>query len=152
MAVLNFSLVQKFIFGHFSNCKKWNLVKKNREINLLDFKIFLAWTFLNFLGHCVCIWKTNRYYASLYKAASTPSFLFIHTVVLSALCGYLLLGLRRDHRSQFPLTIFFRTCWQPKSLPRFLSMECIIWNDFLREFLLSYCIALWAFLFLKAGI
>ena len=29
MAVLNFFPVQKLIFGHFWNCKKWKLVKKN---------------------------------------------------------------------------------------------------------------------------
>ena len=52
LAVLNFFLVQKLIFGHFWNCKKWNLVKKNiREIDLFDFMSFLAWTFLNFLAH-----------------------------------------------------------------------------------------------------
>ena len=28
LAVLNFFPVQKFIFGHSCNCKKWNLVKK----------------------------------------------------------------------------------------------------------------------------
>ena len=28
LAVLNFFPVQKLIFGHFWNCKKWNLVKK----------------------------------------------------------------------------------------------------------------------------
>ena len=43
------------IFGRFCNCKKWNLVKKNREIDLFDFTSFLAWTFLNFPAHCVLI-------------------------------------------------------------------------------------------------
>ena len=38
------------IFGHFWNCKKWNLVKKK-----LISRVFLAWTFLNFLAHCVAI-------------------------------------------------------------------------------------------------
>ena len=28
LTVLNFFLVQKLIFGHFWNCKKWNLAKK----------------------------------------------------------------------------------------------------------------------------
>ena len=32
MAVLNFFPVQKLIFGHFRNCKKWNLIKKNFSI------------------------------------------------------------------------------------------------------------------------
>ena len=37
--------VQKLIFGHFLNCKKWNLVKKKfREVDLFDFTSFLAWT------------------------------------------------------------------------------------------------------------
>ena len=40
--VLNFFPVQKLIFGHFRNRKKWNLVKKNffREIDLFDFTSF----------------------------------------------------------------------------------------------------------------
>ena len=38
LAVLNFFLVQKLIFDHFQNCKKWILVKKKiREIDLFDF-------------------------------------------------------------------------------------------------------------------
>ena len=40
LVVLNFFLVQKFIFGHFWNCKKWILVKKFREIDLFDFPRF----------------------------------------------------------------------------------------------------------------
>ena len=53
LAVLNFFPVQKLIFGHFWNCKKWNSAKKkNHEIDLFDFTCFLAWTFLNFLAHC----------------------------------------------------------------------------------------------------
>ena len=31
---------QKLIFGHFWNCKKWNLVKKNFVIELFDFTSF----------------------------------------------------------------------------------------------------------------
>ena len=43
LAVLNFFLVKKLIFGQFWNCKKWNLVKKFfREIDLFDFTSFLA--------------------------------------------------------------------------------------------------------------
>ena len=49
--VLNFFPVQKLIFVHFRNCKKWNLVKKIfREIDLFDFTSFLAWTFFKFSG------------------------------------------------------------------------------------------------------
>ena len=52
--------VQKFIFGHFWNGKKWNLTKKIIcEIDLFDFASFLAWTFLNFLAHYVFSWKKN---------------------------------------------------------------------------------------------
>ena len=53
LAVWNFFLVQKLIFGHFWNCKKWNLVKKNfvKLIYLIARGFF--WTFLKFLAHCV---------------------------------------------------------------------------------------------------
>ena len=37
MAVWNIFPTRKLIFGHFWNCKKWNLVKKNRQIDLFDF-------------------------------------------------------------------------------------------------------------------
>ena len=56
LAVLNFFLVQKLVFGHFLNCKKWNLVifeiakmefgqKKFREIDLFDFTILFGLDF-----------------------------------------------------------------------------------------------------------
>jgi len=49
---LHFCAVQKLIFGHLRNCKKWILVKKiGRKIDLFDFTSFLVWT-LNFLAHC----------------------------------------------------------------------------------------------------
>ena len=35
----------KIDFGHFWNCKKWKLI-------YLISRVFLAWTFLNFLAHC----------------------------------------------------------------------------------------------------
>ena len=45
--------VQKLIFDHFWNCKKWNLVKKIiREIDLFDFTSFFGLDFFNFLAHC----------------------------------------------------------------------------------------------------
>ena len=51
--MLNFFPVQKLIFSHFWNCKKWNLVEKIiRGIDLFDFTSFLAWILLNFLAHC----------------------------------------------------------------------------------------------------
>ena len=42
------------IFGHFWNCKKWNLAKKNFFLKLIYLisQVFLAWTFLNFLANC----------------------------------------------------------------------------------------------------
>ena len=42
LAVLNFFPVQKLIFGHFWNCKKWNLVKKIFSSNCIFgiFKLF----------------------------------------------------------------------------------------------------------------
>ena len=54
LAVLNFFLVQKLIFGHFSNSKKLNLAKNIfHEIDLFDFTcFFFAWTFVNFLAYC----------------------------------------------------------------------------------------------------
>ena len=50
LAVLNFFPVQKMIFGHFWNGKKWNLVRKN-YMKLIYFisRVFLAWT-LKFSG------------------------------------------------------------------------------------------------------
>ena len=46
LAVLTIFPVQKLIFGHFLNCKKWNLVKKIfREIDLFDFTSFFDWIF-----------------------------------------------------------------------------------------------------------
>ena len=47
LAVSNFFPVQKLIFGHFWNCN----FSSNWFIWLHDF--FLAWTFFNFLAHCV---------------------------------------------------------------------------------------------------
>ena len=53
LAVLNFSLLQKLIFGHFWNCKKLNLVKKNSWNWFIWFhEVFFALDFLNFLVHC----------------------------------------------------------------------------------------------------
>ena len=55
LAVLNFFPVQKLIFGHFWNGKKWNWVKKMFFVKLIHLisRVFLAWTFLNFLARCV---------------------------------------------------------------------------------------------------
>ena len=67
LAVLNFFLVPKMIFGHFWKCKKCMLVKKIiREIDLFDFTSFFAWTFLNFLAH----------YALIIFKKEVPLFLF----------------------------------------------------------------------------
>ena len=53
-------LKSTYIFVHFWNCKKWNLIKiKFREIDLFDFTSFLAWTFLNILTHCVLKFSQN---------------------------------------------------------------------------------------------
>ena len=38
------------IFGHIRNCKKWNLVKKFREIDLFNFTSFLGLDFFKFSG------------------------------------------------------------------------------------------------------
>ena len=35
LVVLNYFPVQKLIFGHFWNCEKWNLVKKNLFVKLI---------------------------------------------------------------------------------------------------------------------
>ena len=52
MAVSNFFLVRKLIFGHFLNCKKWNLAKKNFVILIyLISRVFWPGIFLNFLAH-----------------------------------------------------------------------------------------------------
>ena len=74
---------------------------------------------------CVCMYylkdKPLLVLRQPIKSSQHP-LLLVHTVVVLflALCGYLLLGgfEERDHRSQFPLDYFFRTCWHPKSLPR----------------------------------
>ena len=54
--------MQKLIFGHFWNCKKWILVKiKVREIELFDFTSFFGrGLFFIFLSHCeVCVCKLH---------------------------------------------------------------------------------------------
>ena len=52
LAVLNFSPLQKLIFDHFCNSKKWNLVKKNFfcEIDLFDFMSIFGMDFFKFSG------------------------------------------------------------------------------------------------------
>ena len=70
LAVLNFFPVQKFIFGHFWNYKKWifgkNLFSWNWFIWFHDF--FLAWTFLIFRAHCASdIWYPNRKHKIIYS-------------------------------------------------------------------------------------
>ena len=50
LAVLHFFPVQKLIFGHYCNWKKWNLVKKNRGIDLLDFTSFFGLDYFKFSG------------------------------------------------------------------------------------------------------
>ena len=54
MAVSTFFLFQKLIFGHFWNCKKWNLVKKKCvKLNyLFDFMSFFWPGLFYFLAHC----------------------------------------------------------------------------------------------------
>ena len=54
LAVLHFFPVQKLNFGHFWNCKKWNLAKKNNYVKLIYLisRVLLARTFLNFLVYC----------------------------------------------------------------------------------------------------
>ena len=55
IASLIFFLVQKLIFGHFWNCKKWILVKiKFREIDLFDIT--------SFFGHYHCNFFKNKNY------------------------------------------------------------------------------------------
>ena len=48
LAVLNFFPIQKMIFGHFWNCKKWNLVKKNSWNWFIWFHKFFGLEFLKF--------------------------------------------------------------------------------------------------------
>ena len=54
LAVLNFCPLQKLIFGHFWNCKKWNLVKTNNFVKLIYLfsQGFFGMDFFNFLAHC----------------------------------------------------------------------------------------------------
>ena len=49
LSVLNFFPVQKLLFGHFWNCKKWNFVKKI----IAEIDLFYFTGFLNFLTRCV---------------------------------------------------------------------------------------------------
>ena len=57
---LNVFSVQKLIFGHFSICKKWNLVKKNSWGWFIWFdEFFWPELFLNFLARCVPIYLQN---------------------------------------------------------------------------------------------
>ena len=54
-----FSPVQKWIFGHFWNCKKWNFAKKNSvEIDLIDFTSFFGQDFLKFSSP-LCIYQSH---------------------------------------------------------------------------------------------
>ena len=53
LAVLKIFPVQKLIFGHVWNCKKWILVK----LIYLISRVFLTWTFLNILAYCVRVHK-----------------------------------------------------------------------------------------------
>ena len=60
LAVFIFFPVQKLIFGHFWNCKKWNLVKKKFcEIDLFDFMSFFGLDFFKFSGP---LWIYNYTY------------------------------------------------------------------------------------------
>ena len=47
----------KLIFGHFRNRKKWNLAKKIFFMKLICLisRVFLVWTFFNFLARCALI-------------------------------------------------------------------------------------------------
>ena len=58
LAVLNVFPIQKLIFGHFWNSKKWNLVKKNFFVKLIYLIswVFAAWTFFSgLLCSSLCI-------------------------------------------------------------------------------------------------
>ena len=51
LAVLNIFLVQKLIFGHFWDCKKWKFGQTFfREIDLYDFMSFFSLDFFKFSG------------------------------------------------------------------------------------------------------
>ena len=53
LAVLKLLPSSKIDFWPFLKLKKMEFgQKKFREIDLVDFMCFLAWTFLNFLAHC----------------------------------------------------------------------------------------------------
>ena len=58
-----FSPVRKMIFGHFCNCKRWNMVKKNfmKLIYYLISRVFLAWIFQHF-------WPTVAFKPNLSQA------------------------------------------------------------------------------------
>ena len=55
MTVLNFFLVQKLIFGHFLKLQKMEFGRKFFFMKLIYLisRVFLAWTFFNFLAHTV---------------------------------------------------------------------------------------------------
>ena len=48
-----FSQSTNWFLAIFWNCKKWNLAKKNfAKLIYFISRVFLAWTFLNFLAYC----------------------------------------------------------------------------------------------------
>ena len=48
------------IFGRFCNCKKWNLVKKNREIDLFDFvRVFFGFFAMDFFNILAQYYETK---------------------------------------------------------------------------------------------
>ena len=61
-------LIQKLIFGHFWNCKKWNLVKTLfLKLIYLIWRVFWHGLFLIFLGHCefVCLFLVYLKYLNI---------------------------------------------------------------------------------------
>ena len=56
LAVLNFFTVQKWIFGHFGNCKKWNLVK-NFFVKMI---YFISPVTTVVVGGGVCLYKSPK--------------------------------------------------------------------------------------------
>ena len=127
MAVLNFFLVQKLIFGHFWKCKKWNLVKKKfREINLFDFTSFFGLDFF------LIFWPTVMVVRYIYI------FIFVHLLTIYFLFRSVLLkvyfGLWRLHIGDW-LSIWRRHIFSSTSISLsgwhdFISRYNGFWNNY----------------------
>ena len=120
LAVLNIFPVQKLIFGHFWNCKKWNLVKtKFVKLIYLISRVFLAWTFFKFSG---LLWGI----IAIFHLAR-PKFMSTASCFVKPLLG---------------ITIYFCTClyiilWYGENF--FYSAKWLFWGFQSWEILMRTC-------------